>query len=30
MEGRELGRQIGWDVWFKAQSYIRPFRTGPL
>ena len=30
MHGRELGRQIGWDDWFKAQSYIKPFSTGPL
>jgi hypothetical protein len=30
MDGRALGRQIGWDDWFKAQSYIRPINTGPL
>jgi hypothetical protein len=30
LHGRTLGRQIGWDVWYKAQSYIRPFNTGPI
>jgi len=30
MHGRELGREIGWDAWFKAQSYIKPINTGPL
>jgi hypothetical protein len=30
MHGRTLGRNVGWDAWVKAQSYIRPFNTGPL
>jgi len=30
LHGQELGRQIGWDDWFKAQSYIKPINTGPL
>jgi hypothetical protein len=30
LHGRTLGRAIGWDAWFKAQSYIRPFNTGPI
>jgi hypothetical protein len=28
--GRALGRDVGWDAWFKAQSYIKPINTGPL
>jgi hypothetical protein len=30
MHARELGREVGWDAWFKAQSYIRPISTGPI
>jgi hypothetical protein len=30
LHGRALGRDIGWDAWFKAQSYIKPISTGPL
>ena len=30
LHGRALGRDIGWDAWFKAQSYIKPINTGPL
>jgi hypothetical protein len=30
MHGRALGRQVGWDAWFKAQSYIQPISTGPI
>ena len=30
LHGRTLGSAIGWDAWFKAQSYIKPFNTGPL
>jgi hypothetical protein len=30
MHARGLGRAVGWDAWFKAQSYIRPFNTGPI
>ena len=30
LDGRTLGREIGWDAWFKAQSYIRPINTGPI
>jgi hypothetical protein len=30
MHARDLGREIGWDAWFKAQSYIRPINTGPI
>jgi PAP2 superfamily len=30
LHGRALGRAVGWDAWFKAQSYIRPFNTGPI
>jgi uncharacterized protein DUF6851/vanadium-dependent haloperoxidase-like protein len=28
--GRALGREVGWDAWFKAQSYINPLSPGPL
>ena len=27
--GNEL-HHFGWDAWFKAQSYINPFSTGPI
>jgi hypothetical protein len=27
---RSLGQAIGWDAWLKAQSYIKPFNTGPI
>ncbi len=30
MHARDLGREIGWDAWFKAQSYIKPINTGPI
>ncbi|HEV3497225.1 MAG TPA: vanadium-dependent haloperoxidase [Actinomycetes bacterium] len=30
LHARELGREIGWDAWFKAQSYIKPISTGPI
>ena len=30
MHARDLGREIGWDAWYKAQSYIRPLNTGPI
>jgi hypothetical protein len=30
IHGRSLGREVGWDAWFKARSYINPFSTGPL
>jgi hypothetical protein len=30
MHARDLGRDVGWDAWFKAQSYIKPISTGPL
>jgi hypothetical protein len=30
LHGRSLGNAIGGDAWTKAQSYIRPFNTGPI
>ena len=30
MHARELGREVGWDAWFKAQSYIKPISIGPI
>jgi hypothetical protein len=30
LHGRSLGGAVGADAWVKAQSYIRPFNTGPL
>ena len=30
LHGRSLGAAVGGDAWVKAQSYIRPFNTGPL
>jgi hypothetical protein len=30
LHGRSLGNAIGGDAWVKAQSYIRPFTTGPI
>jgi hypothetical protein len=30
LHGRALARNLGWDVWFKAQSCIEPINTGPL
>jgi hypothetical protein len=30
MHGRDLGDAVGSDAWTKAQSYIRPFSTGPI
>ena len=30
LHGRSLGNAIGGDAWIKAQSYIRPFNTGPI
>jgi hypothetical protein len=30
MHGRGLGAAVGADAWGKAQTYIRPFNTGPL
>jgi hypothetical protein len=30
LHARALGREVGWDAWFKAQSHIKPFNTGPL
>jgi hypothetical protein len=30
MHGRSLGAAVGGDAWTKAQSYIRPFPTGPI
>jgi PAP2 superfamily len=30
LHGRSLGAAVGGDAWVKAQSYIRPFNTGPI
>jgi hypothetical protein len=30
VHGRGLGAAVGADAWVKAQTYIRPFNTGPL
>ena len=30
LHGRSLGAAVGGDAWAKAQSYIRPFNTGPI
>jgi hypothetical protein len=30
LHGRSLGAAVGGDAWTKAQSYIRPFPTGPI
>ena len=30
LHARDLGREVGWDAWWKAQSYIKPINTGPL
>ena len=30
LHGRSLGGEVGRDAWLKAQSYINPFRPGPL
>jgi len=30
LHARDLGSAVGWDAWWKAQSYIKPISTGPL
>ncbi|MDP9208179.1 MAG: vanadium-dependent haloperoxidase, partial [Actinomycetota bacterium] len=30
LHARDLGSAVGWDAWWKAQSYIKPINTGPL